>query len=156
MSEKWYLKLDEDGQVIKELGVQRGDLLFQTLPELDLNDPDCGYVFCDMTTVPPVLGMYEVSNGNDFELVDGSWRVTYTKRAMTEEERTVQAQDAKKVYDEGKVKDLEHATTELEKETNDANKAEWQKRIDALNSWSFDASKDEIDYPPMPNLSDSE
>jgi len=152
MSEKWYLKLDEDGQVIKELGVQRDDLLLQALPELDLNDPNCGYVICDMTTVTPVLGVYEVSDGNDFELVDGSWRVTYTKRAMTEEERTTQAEGAKKVYDEAKVKDLEHATTELAKETNDANKAEWQKRIDALNAWSFDDSKDEIDYPPMPNL----
>tara|TARA_Y100000748_G_C15370630_1_gene439619 strand:- start:347 stop:805 length:459 start_codon:yes stop_codon:yes gene_type:complete len=150
--EKWYLKVDENGELIKDIGVQRDDLLLQALPELDLNDPDCGYVLCDMTTVPPTLGLYEELNPSNFELIDEVWKVTYTKRAMTDEERAIQAEGAKKAYEEAKVIDLEHAATELEKETNDANRAEWQKRIDALNAWSFDASKDEIDYPAMPNL----
>lgn len=150
--EKWYLTLDAEGEVMKELGIQRDDLLVQALPELDLTDPDCGYVLCDTTTVPPVLGMYEILNPNDFELVDGLWKVTYTKRQMDEEERTVQASSAKEFYDAAKVIDLEHAEKGLAEETNDANKVEWQKRIDDLTAWNFDASKDEIDYPAMPNL----
>jgi hypothetical protein len=134
-------------------GVYQEDNLRLCFPELDLTAPDCIYQPVDAsatTTGMWKVGWFEVEEEPSILLVDGSWKVVRSNRAMTIEEKETRLPELEAYVMETVSVELLVSRESLAQETDEVRQQQWQDRITKLENYVFDP--DNITLPPAPTI----
>jgi hypothetical protein len=134
-------------------GVYQEDNLRLCFPELDLAAPDCMYQPVDAsatTTGRWRVGWFEVEEEPSILLVDGSWKVVRSNRAMTVEEKEAALPGLEAYVMETVSIELLASREALAQETDEVRQQQWQDRITKLENYVFDPNN--IILPAAPTV----
>ena len=96
------------------------------------------------------VGWFEVEEEPSILLVDGSWKVVRSNRAMTIEEKETRLPELEAYVMETVSVELLISRESLAQETDEVRQQQWQDRITKLENYVFDP--DNITLPPAPTI----